>query len=82
MVLMNHENHDCSDDDNDDGSDNNDKTLQIKYVEGDQKLMVTVERCDGLKKESGIFGGYHHCHDGKDNNNTDYDDKCRLHWQW
>ena len=46
------------------------KLFQIKYVEGDQKLMVTVERCDGLKKESGIFGGYHHCHDGKDNPKT------------
>ena len=36
----------------------NDQTCnQIKYVEGDQKLMVTVERCDGLKKETGMFGG-------------------------
>ena len=52
------DNYDCSDDG--DGSDNTYKTFQIKYVEGDQKLMVTVERCDGLKKESGIFGGYHH----------------------
>jgi len=32
-------------------------TYKIKYVEGDQKLMVTVERCEGLKKESGVFGG-------------------------
>ena len=26
-------------------------------MEGEQKLMVTVERCEGLKKESGVFGG-------------------------
>ena len=59
--------YNCSDDEN--GSDNTDETLQIKYVEGDQKLMVTVERCEGLKKESGVFGGDHRCED--DNNNHD-----------
>ena len=36
--------------------------------------MVTVERCEGLKKESGVFGGC--CHDAID----DYDgvdDNCK-----
>ena len=30
---------------------------QIKYATVEQKLMVTVDRCEALKKESGIFGG-------------------------
>ena len=32
---------------------------QIKYATVEQKLMVTVDRCEALKKESGIFGGDH-----------------------
>ena len=33
--------------------------LKIKYATVEQKLMVTVDRCEALKKESGIFGGDH-----------------------
>lgn len=30
---------------------------QIKYDKDEKKLLVTVERCEHLKKESGLFGG-------------------------
>jgi len=30
---------------------------KIKYETPEQKLMVTVERCEGLQKEKGLFGG-------------------------
>ena len=36
---------------------------QIKYATVEQKLMVTVDRCEALKKESGIFGGNHNDED-------------------
>ena len=52
--------------------------LKIKYATGEQKLMVTVDRCEALKKESGIFGGDHnggdHYNDDEnDHYNDDYD---------
>ena len=48
------------------------KTSQIKYVNAEQKLMVTVVRCEGLQKEKGLFGGYHN------DDNYDNDDGCLM----
>ena len=48
------------------------KTSQIKYVNAEQKLMVTVVRCEGLQKEKGPFGGYHN------DDNYDNDDGCLM----
>ena len=58
------------------------KTSQIKYVNAEQKLMVTVVRCEGLQKEKGFLGGYHNDDnydndDGK-NDNDDGDDDDDL----
>ena len=48
------------------------QTSQIKYVNAEQKLMVTVVRCEGLQKEKGIFGGYHN-DDNYDNDDDEND---------
>ena len=70
---------DCDNDHND-----NVQTSQIKYVNAEQKLMVTVVRCEGLQKEKGIFGGYHNDDnydnddDENDNDDGDYDDDLEV----
>ena len=74
--VDNNYNDDDIDDNNNGNNDNNEKTChQIKYVEGEQKLMVTVERCEGLKKESGVFGG---CSDHVADDDRDCDCKKKF----
>ena len=83
--LYNDDNADIVDnynkDDIDDGyydDSDNSSIHQIKYVEAEQKLMVTVERCEGLKKESGVFGGS--CDDDWNENDAYHEDSTEQHF--
>ena len=73
MIISIHLRSNAIDFDNDhDGVGDNVQTSQIKYVNAEQKLMVTVVRCEGLHKEKGPFGGYHN------DDNYDNDDGCLM----